>query len=211
MLLVTRPNHDNATNYLYYWSEQVINEANKKKVKVLDLAGDKSNKKDFLSYIRKHNPKLLFLNGHGSDDSICGYDDQILIDCSDNFIEFKNSIIVSRSCRSAKLLGKKLVENGLEAFIGYVNNYVVKVSKKKITDPLNDKIASLYLEPSNMIVKVLLKGCTVMEADKRSKKMLLANLGKVFASNSNDKDDIARWLYHDYCSQTIIGDINAKI
>ncbi len=211
MLLVTRPNHDNATNYLYYWSKQVIDEAIKKKINVLDLAAKKSNRKDFLSYINKHNPKFLFLNGHGSDDSICGYDDEVLIDCSDKLIKFKNSIIVSRSCRSAKILGKVLIKNGLQAFVGYINNYVVKVSKRKITNPLNDKIASLYLEPSNLIVSVLLKGGTVIDADKRSKRMLLANLGRVFASNSNDKEDIARWLYHDYCSQTIIGDINAKI
>ena len=118
---------------------------------------------------------------------------------------------MSRSCRSAKILGKVLIKNGLQAFVGYINNYVVKVSKRKITNPLNDKIASLYLEPSNLIIMVLLKGGTVIDADNRSKKMLLANLGRVFASNSNDKEDIARWLYHDYCSQIIIGDINAKI
>lgn len=175
------------------------------------MAAKKSNRKDFLSYINKHNPKLLFLNGHGSDDSICGYDDEVLIDCSDKLIKFKDSIIVSRSCRSAKILGKVLIKNGLQAFVGYINNYVVKVSKRKITNPLNDKIASLYLEPSNLIIMVLLKGGTVIDADNRSKKMLLANLGRVFASNSNDKEDIARWLYHDYCSQIIIGDINAKI
>lgn len=60
MLLVTRPNHDNPTNYLYYWSKQVIDEANKKKINVLDLAAKKSNRKDFLSYINKHNPKFYF-------------------------------------------------------------------------------------------------------------------------------------------------------
>lgn len=211
MLLVTRPNHDNATNYLYYWSKQVIDEANKRKVNVLDLAGKKSNREDFLSYTKKHNPKLLFLNGHGSDSSICGYDDEVLIDCSNNFINFKDSIIVSRSCRSARILGKILIKNGLQAFIGYVNNYVVKVSKRKVTNPLNDKIASLYLEPSNLIVNVLLKGGTVVEADKRSKKMLLVNLGRVFASNSNDKEDIARWLYHDYCSQVVYGNGQATL
>jgi len=211
MLLVTRPNHDNATNYLYFWSKQIIDEAVKKGIKVLDLNGSKSNRKLLLSYTKKHNPKILFFNGHGSEDSICGYNDEVLLDNSHNFVNFKDSIIVSRSCRSAAVLGVFLVKNGLKTFIGYINNYIVKISKRKITDPLKDKIASLYLEPSNLIVTTLLKGRTAIEADNRSKKILLTNLNKVLSSNSNDKEDIARWLYHDYCSQVVIGDINGKL
>lgn len=211
MLLVTRPNHDSATNYLYYWSKLVIDESEKKNVIVLDLAGDKSNRKNFLSYIKKHNPKILFLNGHGSENSIAGYDNEVLIDNSDNFIKLEKSIIISRSCKSASVLGRFLILNKLEAFVGYMNNYVVKVSKKESTNPLKDKIASLYLEPSNLIVKVLLKGKTVDEANERSKAMLLTNLGKILSSNSNDKEDTARWLYHDYCSQVVYGNGQATL
>lgn len=206
MLLVTRPNHDNATNYLYFWSREVIDEANRRKVGVLDLSGKKANRKDFLSYVKKHNPRIFFFNGHGSETAICGYNNEVLIDTESNYINLGNSIVFSRSCKSASILGNFMVKNGLSVFLGYVNNFAVKISGRLITNPLKDKIASLYLEPSNLVVKVLLKGGTAEEANNRSKKMFLANLKNILASNSNDKEDIAHWLYHDYCSQVVIGD-----
>jgi len=75
---------------------------------------------------------------------------------------------------------------------------------------LDDKLASLYLRPSNLIVRVLLKGKSAGEANERSKKMILKNIKKIFASSSSDKEDTVRWLYHNYCIQTVIGDGQKK-
>lgn len=54
-ILVTRPNYDFPTTYLYQWSELVIDEAKSKGITVLDLDGKKANKRNFASYISRNN------------------------------------------------------------------------------------------------------------------------------------------------------------
>lgn len=211
MMLVTRPNYDQGTNYLYYWSTLVISLAVKRGIGFSDLDGKKANKSNFISYYKKHNHKLVFLNGHGFDNLITGYDDEVLIDNLENKLDMIGSIIVARSCRCARILGNFLVNNGSLAFIGYKDDYVVKTSRKYTTKPLLDRMAALFLAPSNMIVESLLKGKTVSEADTKSKKMLAKNISKVYAGTSKDKDDTVRWLYHDLKNQVLIGKKDANI
>ena len=68
-LLITRPNYDSATNYLYHWSKKVITEAVKKQIPVYDLNGEKANKSNFQSFLRSKRPRFLFLNGHTVDEA----------------------------------------------------------------------------------------------------------------------------------------------
>ena len=53
ILLITRPQHDETTNYLYFWAESVIEEAKKRNFEVLDLKGRKANAKDFVGRMKK--------------------------------------------------------------------------------------------------------------------------------------------------------------
>lgn len=211
MMLVTRPNHDSGTSYLCYWSKLVINEAIKRDIDVVDLLCAKANKKLFVSYYKKFKPKLVFMNGHGLDNVVTGYENEVLIDDNDNQLNMTDSIIVARSCRCANVLGNILVKNGSNAFIGYKDDYVIKTSRKYSTKPLLDPMAALFLEPSNMIVKSLLKGKTTKEANEKSKKMLIKNISNVLLGNSKDKQDTAKWLFHDYNSQVVIGNKEAKL
>jgi hypothetical protein len=211
MMLVTRPNHDSGTNYLYFWSKLVIEDALDMGIKVIDLPGSKANKKLFTSYYKKFLPKLVFINGHGFDNVVTGYDNEVLIDDGKNKMDIPNSIVVARSCRCAKILGKYLVKKGCLAFIGYKDDYVIKMSRKYTTKPLIDPMAKLFLEPSNLIVKTILKGKTAGVADDKSKKMLIRNMAKVLSGSSKDKQDTAKWLFHDYNNQVIIGDTKAKL
>ena len=162
-----------------------------------------------MSYYKKHKHKLVFLNGHGYDNLITGYDDEILIDDGGNKIDFNGSIIVARSCRCAKILGKFLVKNGLIAFVGYNDDYIIKTSRKYTTKPLSDPMAALFLKPSNLIVESLLKGNTVKDANTKSKKMLAKNISRILSGGSKDKDNTAKCLYHDFMNQMVIGDKNA--
>lgn len=210
MMLVTRSKYDQGTNYLYCWTSLVIAEADKRDIAVIDLADNKATKSNFVSYYKKHQPKLVFFNGHGFDNLVTGNNDEVLIDNDKNRLDMTGSIIVARSCRCAKVLGKFLVKNGSLAFIGFKDDYVIKTSRKYSTRPLLDSMAALFLEPSNMIVKSLLKGKTAGESDKKSKKMLINNLSKVLSGTSKDKDDTARWLYHDFKNQVVVGDEEAN-
>ena len=62
-LLITRPNYEITTRYLYVWNKKVIEEAERKGVNVLDLEKEKVVKKEFVGRMRKVNPALVFLNG----------------------------------------------------------------------------------------------------------------------------------------------------
>lgn len=122
-ILITRPNHDLTTNYLYFWSEAVIDVAKKHNLTILDLNKNKANRRNFDSYIKHKHPHFIFLNGHGSDIVITGYNNEVLIDSSNNKM-IATSIIYARSCDSGKILGKVLINNGVSAFIGYKRKFV---------------------------------------------------------------------------------------
>lgn len=83
-ILVTRPDHDLITTYFLHWSNPVIREATNKGFKVLDLRGKKANNKMFYSYIVKHEPILVFFNGHGNANTITGYENEPLLEANGN-------------------------------------------------------------------------------------------------------------------------------
>lgn len=210
-ILITRPNYDPGTNYLFYWSRSVIDFAEKRKVKVLDLSGEKANKKDFVSYIRKHNPKLIFFNGHGSEEFVMGHDDRILVDVKESSILF-GTIVYARSCEAAQSLGPQCVKDGTLAFIGYTKKFTIGYAPEKITRPLEDSVAKLFLEPSNLIPISILKGDSVGNAHLRSQKAMFKNLVFMLSSAaSNLQKDAASYLWRNIKYQTICGNEDAKI
>jgi Zn-dependent peptidase ImmA (M78 family) len=66
-LLVTLPDHDDATFYIFHWSKPILEEAERRGVKVLKLEGEKANRKTFFDFLNSHNPSFLILNGHGDE------------------------------------------------------------------------------------------------------------------------------------------------
>jgi len=211
VILITRPNYDPGTNYLFYWSRSVIDLAEKRKVKVLDLSGEKANKKDFASYIRKHNPKLIFFNGHGNQKSVMGQDDEVLVDVNESSILF-GAIIYARSCEAAGKLGPQSVKNGAVAFIGYTRKFTIGYAPEKITRPLEDSVAKLFLEPSNLIPISILKGASVGNAHLRSQKAMFKNLAFMLSSAaSNLQKDAASYLWRNIKYQTVCGNKDVKI
>ncbi len=78
-IIITRPEHDPATRYLSHWSNHVIKTANKKNIEVTDLRKEKAIKKELEGRLRKINPTLVILNGHGDDGCVCGHNNEELI------------------------------------------------------------------------------------------------------------------------------------
>lgn len=208
-ILITRPNHDLATTYLYWWSKNVIDKCLEKKIKYFDLKGKKASKKNFDSYLKKNNPSFIFINGHGSEDVVTGWNDEILLRVGAR-LDVKDRIIYARSCMAGVELGKVCVDSGAETFIGYTKNYVLLFLTSRETRPLTDNLAALFLEPSNLIPISLIKGNTVEEADKKSKNLMKKNLRRILSSDKNDKKEIASYLWHDIKYQTVIGNNLAK-
>ena len=212
ILLVTRPQHDETTNYLYYWSGQVIEEAKKRNFEVLDLKGTKANAKDFAGRLKKVNPGLLFFNGHGNSDSIAGHDDEILVSLDKNEKLLKDKIIYALSCSSAKNLGRSAIKNGAKSFIGYKEDFVFMSEDNKSTRPTEDKTAKLFFEPSNLVVTALIKGNSTLEAYNRSQEKFKQNLRKLLTSESPQEERTPiPLLMWDMSNQSCLGDNNAKV
>lgn len=205
-LLVTRPDYDITTKYLYYWTTSIIIFAKNKLIPTFDLTRNKANKTNVDSYIKRHQPKLLFMNGHGSATTITGQNSITLVDINDNFKYFANLILYARSCRSAITLGQKMVDQGLSAYIGYVSDFIFFHDDQYHNQILKDPYAKIFLAPSNLIITTLLKGKTVGEAHTRSLKLMRKYLRTLLASSTTaEQRGIAPFLWSNINSQVVIG------
>src|SRR3989344_9299915 len=182
-ILVTRPNYDDATNYLYYYTKQVIDFALNRNIKVLDLIRPRLTKENFSNLILKNDPSLVFFNAQGDETKIYGdkinNKEEILIEENKNQSILSKRIIYARACWAAASLGKRCIKDG-GCFIGYKYPFSFWTDDRWSSKPLNDNTAKLFFEPSNLIVTSLLKGNTTQEAfDKSldiSKKIILGLL-----------------------------------
>ena len=66
-ILITRPSYDDATNYLFYYADLVIKEAEQKGIQVIDLKRPKLTQKNFTEIVKDKNPSFIFFNAHGDD------------------------------------------------------------------------------------------------------------------------------------------------
>lgn len=209
-LLVTRPNHDLITTYLFCWSKLVIEEARKKGIKVLDLRGKRAGKKTFTSYITKHQPALVFFNGHGDEATITGYDNKVLVRAGRNEKMLAKKIVYARSCDAANKLGQACIRHKTLAFVGYKRKYAIGYSPSKITTPLKDKVARLFIEPSNLVPISLLKGNTVKDTYKKSQNAMWRNfLFMLSTKASQAQKDAAPYLWVNRKYQVALGDQEA--
>ena len=211
-ILVTRPNHDLITTYLFQWSQHVISVANKKGIKVLDLSGKKANETTFTSYIVKNEPILVFLNGHGNEDVVTGYDNKPLITANKNEKLLEEKIVYARSCDAAKNLGQLCIKKNTLAFIGYKRKYAIGYSQSSITKPLRDEVAKLFITPSNLVPLSLLKGNTAKDAYRKSQESMIRNFSFMVSTRATQTQrDAAPYLWINRKYQVILGDENARI
>lgn len=197
------------TNYLYYWSADLLKMASRKGMNVFDLEGEKVTRTNFASYLRKHAPEVVFVNGHGNTTTITGDGNRPILDIND---AVKTIIIYARSCDAAAVLGKVLVNKGTRAFIGYKRKFTFMYSPVHITKPLKDPIARLFLEPSNLALSTVLKNHTAQEAHIRSREAMFKNFRRMVSSQSSEKERYAaRWLWANINSQVLLGDPDARL
>lgn len=188
----------------------MIDEAKSKGITVLDLEGKKASKQKFVSYISRNNPHLIFLNGHGSKDSVAGYDNEVLLDEDNCEALLREKIIYARSCEAGASLGPFSIEKGAAAFIGYNKDFWLIRSKERGTKPLTDPIAKLFLEPSNLVPITLIKGSSTQEAYQKSQENMRRNFSYMISSKSSlEERDAAFFLFSNYTCQVILGDKQA--
>lgn len=84
-MFITRPDYDIGSNYLFLWSEEVIDFAIKQNWKVEKSDGEKATIKEFESRI-KNKPNFVFINGHGEEGVVCGHARAPLVDMNNTFL-----------------------------------------------------------------------------------------------------------------------------
>lgn len=212
VILVTRPDHDLITTYLLQWSEYVINLANKRNIKVLDLSGKKANKKIFTSYIVKNDPILVFFNGHGNEDVIAGYDNEPLVTANKNEKLLKEKIVYARSCDAAENLGELCIKNKTIAFIGYKKKFTICYSDSSVNHPLQDDIAKLFITPSNLVPMSFLKGNIAKDVYRKSQESMARNFSYMLSTRATQaQKDAAPYLWINKKYQVLLGDLNASM
>ena len=208
--LITRPEHDDTTHYLSNWCKKIMEVANAKGISILDLNREKATKKEFASMVQKQKPGLIMFNGHGSDECVTGHKKEILVVAGENESLLKKSITYALSCRSGKLLGPKSVNAGAKAYLGYDDDFVFVYSPDKISKPLADETAKLFLEPSNEIIISLIKGNSAEESYNRSQEFFMDRMKKLLSSEATpEESSMARYLWWDRLHQVCLGDKRA--
>lgn len=208
-MLIIRPDHEVVTKYCSLWSEDIKELAEKKGVRVYDLKGKKANRKNFESYTKANTPSLIFVNGHGSAETITGYDDEPLADMMSTP---SPSILYARSCDAAQKLGPELVNKGLRTFIGYLRKFTIYYDPAYIVKPRQDSIAGLFLESSNLVVSTLLKEHTAFEAHSRSKSAMFKHLRRMISSAASFEERYAApAMWSNMTAQIVLGDQQATI
>ncbi|MBI2644914.1 hypothetical protein HYW94_01915 [Candidatus Uhrbacteria bacterium] len=212
-ILITRPEHDHGTRYLSRWSEYIIQEAEKKGHTVIDLHRDKATRADFEGRVKKTNPALVVLHGHGSERSVTGHDNKALVMLGENETVLYDRITYAISCDSAAVLGREVAEKGNATYIGYTKSFVFNFNPSHINQPTRDSRAAQFLNASNQVSLALLKGYTAKEASDRSRKMFRQAILTLLSSIVSDpcaRED-AKDLYWDMTHQVCLGNGEVRI
>lgn len=208
--LFVRPSHDDVTSYLYYFSKELVKESDLKGFTTLNKEKEKANKKIVIEIIEKHNPDFIMFNGHGSPTVICGHDNEPIIEYGKNHNVLKNKIIYSLSCSSAAELGKRVADDKT-TFIGYVDEFALGMDITCQATIYRDKRARLFLEPSNLLVKSLLKGNSVTQAVIKAKQLMKENISRLRTDPSPDAKDYLPYIFNNYLILESFGDGEAKL
>ncbi len=211
-ILITRPEHDPLTRHLSSWNGKIIEHAKGRGHTVTDLHKEKANKKEFEGRMKKLNPDLVLLNGHGDDAYVMGHNNEVIVKEGENSRLLKDKITYAVACSSAKVLGPACADNRT-TFIGYNEYFVLNLDRRYFFNPLRDERAARFLEPSNKVALSLVKGHTAKEASEISKKAFREHIISLLTKGKPDVDEIddAKSLYWNMTHQVCLGNEEAKL
>ncbi len=210
--LVTTPSSDRTTKYISAWAEKTVGELKSKRLQFIVLMKKRATASILASMLKKHSPSLLFLNGHGGPDLVCGHDDKVLIQSGKNEIILKDTVTYALSCSSGRTLGPSAVQAGATAYIGYNEDFIFFISPEKMSRPREDKTAEMFLAPANHIVVSLAKGHTTGEATNATKGYFLKSIQKLISSETSvEEREYIRYLIWDMKSLVCHGNRDAVV
>jgi len=176
-LFLARTGQDLGNQYLYAYSQEILDEANNRGWIVEKSENELHTRTNTCSRL-SNKPGLVVLNGHGSEDAVFGFNDEPVLD-SENSHLLAGSVSFMRACGCLSKLGKKAVAAKAKAVIGYRGDFwICKVNEYTAT-PLQDPSARPVLEASNAAPLKLLHGATVEEAVNASKEKTLKAIFRI--------------------------------
>lgn len=209
-ILITLPKSDEVTTYLSIFSKPIIDACFQKSINFKLLNNHEANKKNFELVLSKLNYKMVFFNGHGSANSICGYKNEELVRLGKNESILRERIIYARSCWSVSGLGRSCMKDSKEGcFIGYRIPFMFLINKTWIGNPIKDKTAKIFFETSNNVPLGFIKGHSAIESHENSKRSMLKAIKKLLRNKDKDSEAIAEILWNNYDGQVLLG--NSKI
>lgn len=168
-IFIGRCECDSHLKFPFNWANLVVEEAEKLELDIIDLQKENYTEEKTSGHIKSSNPFFIFLNGHGEVWCSRGYKREPVLVANKNDFLLKNKIAYILSCNTAQYLGQVAYEKGCKAYIGYENIFSFTYMDKN--DPLNDRIAKIFMEASNQIPLTILNGGTPEEAYKNSQKV----------------------------------------
>ncbi len=167
--LITRPHHDVKTSYIHAFTKWIVALAQDEDINMADLEGPKATRENVEKAIKKLSPRLIFLNGHGTEDVVLGHKDQPVLD-EKNVDLTKGKIVYALACDSLSKLGDIAISKGTEAYVGYEREFTWAVDRTKTSTPDKDKNAMPFRKVCFVLGKSLLSGTPVGESIKRTKR-----------------------------------------
>lgn len=144
--------------------------------------------------------------GHGDKDIFTGQDEAVILEVSKyDPKEVQGKVIKLLSCQTALILGPDLINNGAEAFLGYVDDYVWVMDSDLASTPWADKLAATSLMPVVAGLNALLDGKTCQEA-------LQIELDGYTRNAEIEEDELVKaCLEFNYDNAVVLGDREARI
>lgn len=195
-VLVTSPEVDSLTRYLRFWTKKLLEKYYKRHIFVC-LDGARATRERTRGTLMKKNIDVALFNGHGSDKHIRGHDNAIIIGENDADL-LRGKIVHALSCQTARTLGLRAKSAGALEYVGYDAKFVALLQKGKITCPLEDDTATLFLEPAFTAPKALLDGKAGAEAVRLAKQAYNRSILKALNSDiQSDNDQFIGFLVWD--------------
>ncbi len=211
-MLITLPDSPIELKYLSEWSKKIIKIAEDNGIKVIRVEGKNVNKSHITNDIKSKNPRFINFSGHGSENYICGQNNEILIQLGENEELLKNRIIHSLTCESARRLG---IECGAKAYLGYKGLFFFCMNGSSLSRPLDDSFATQILDSAFEIPIQIAKKKTVKEAFEQSQKKYQKWIDEYTISESKytaeELQFVLPYLCWDKAIQAFAGDPEAKL
>lgn len=187
-ILFTRPNYDPSTACLYYFSQKLIEQIKEAgEYNIINLEKEMVDKENFEKAIKKTNPRLIVLNGHGFKYAVCGHDDTEILNRSNIYL-LDSRIAYAVACDSTEELGKIAINEGnADAYIGYEANFMVVIEPSRSSTPSKDKNLKVFIKPYATLILSLISGFTVEKSIDETKKVLISLIREYGVYGIRDK------------------------